>query len=291
MAGELADLVRRYGGVVRSAPAVREVVLDDCACAVADFVNRIAEAVHRVHVFLTGAGATALLQEAERQGSLATLVASLKCGTIVCRGPKPTAALKRYGISPNVNAASPFTSQELLDAMAGIDLAGVDVTVTHYGEPSELLTAAFRERGAILHELCVYEWRLPEDIAPIQELVCAIVQREVDAVVFTSQVQWKHLRQVASDLGCADALVRSLNTGITVAAVGPICAAVLTDASVPPHIVPENPKMGPLVAALAQHFSANPTNFTNPSSSRPEEVELSPPVCCPHRAGPILPGG
>jgi uroporphyrinogen-III synthase len=83
-----------------------------------------------------------------------------------------------------------------------------------------------------------------------------IVGREVDAIIFTSQVQWKHLRRVASDLSLVEALVQALNTDVIVASVGPICSAALTDAGVRPRVVPDNPKMGPLVAALAQHFSA-----------------------------------
>jgi uroporphyrinogen-III synthase len=113
---------------------------------------------------------------------------------------------------------------------------------------------ALRQRGALLDELCLYEWRLPDDIRPLQDLIRGLVQRELDAVVFTSQVQWRHLRQVASTLGLVDALVDALNNHVVVAAVGPICSAALAEAGVPPHVVPENPKMGPLVAALAQHF-------------------------------------
>lgn len=256
MAGELAELVRRYGGVVRSAAAVREVPVD-CAGAVAGFLKRIAEPIHRVHIFLTGAGATALLDEAERQGQLPAVIASLKRGTVMCRGPKPTAALKRYGISPNVVAVSPYTSHELLEAIAGIDLTGVEVSVVHYGERNEALTLALRQRGAILHELCVYEWRLPDDIAPLEALVRALVQRKADAVIFTSQVQWKHLRQVASTLGLCDDLIRALNSDVVVAAVGPICSAALENAGVRPVVVPDNPKMAPLVNALAQYFSQN----------------------------------
>jgi uroporphyrinogen-III synthase len=254
MAGELADLVRRYGGVVRSAPAVREAALD-CTEIVADFLNRLRVSAHRVHIFLTGAGATALLQEAERQGQLAFAVETLKLGTIVCRGPKPTAALKRYGLSPDVSTPSPYTSSELLEAMAGIDLEGIEATVIHYGERSDVLTGVLRQRGALLDELCVYEWLLPDDVGPLEELAHAIVRRELDAVIFTSQVQWKHLRQVASTLGLADAVIQALDKDIVVAAVGPICSAALTVAGVRPRVVPENPKMGPLVAALAQHFS------------------------------------
>src|SRR5687767_11845364 len=166
MGNELAELVRRHGGVVRSAPAVHEAPLD-CADVVADFVERLQTSVRRIHVFLTGAGATALLQEAERQGRLPFVIESLKVGTIVCRGPKPAAALKRYGISANLSAASPYTSSDLLSAMASLDLVNAEVTVVHYGERNAMLAHAIRQRGASLHELCVYEWRLPDDIGPL----------------------------------------------------------------------------------------------------------------------------
>ncbi len=257
MSGELAELVRRRGGIVRSAPAVREAPVD-CADVVAAFIEHLRAPARRVHVFLTGAGATALFQEAERQGQLASVIDSITHGTVVCRGPKPAAALKRFGVSASVSAASPYTSTELLEAMTSIDLAGADVTVVHYGERNGVLAGALQLRGAVLNELCLYEWQLPDDVAPLRDIVHAILARQVDAVVFTSQVQWKHLARVAGDLGVADALVQALSTDTVVASVGPICSTALTEAGVRPHVVPENPKMGPLVAALAQYFSDRP---------------------------------
>jgi len=254
MGTELAELVRRHGGAVRSAPAVREAPLD-CSAVVSDFLDRIRTPARRVHVFLTGAGATALFQEAERQGQLPFIVESINSGTIICRGPKPTAALKRYGLSTIATAASPYTSRELLEAMAGIDLAGAEGTLVHYGERNESLSHDLRQRGAALNELCLYEWRLPEDVGPLQDLAHGLVKFEVDAVIFTSQVQWKHLFHVATALGLGDAVVHALNSNIVVAAVGPICSAALHAAGVHPHVVPDNPKMGPLVAALAEHFT------------------------------------
>ena len=230
----------------------------DCADAVADFLTRLEAPARRVYVFLTGAGATALLQEAERQNRLPFALEALQNGTIVCRGPKPMAALQRYGLRPHVSTASPYTSNEMLDAMARIDLADADVTVVHYGERGEALAGALRLRGAALNELLLYEWRLPDDIGPLQDLARDVVTREVDAVIFTSQVQWKHLLHVASDLGLADAVVQALRADMVVAAVGPICSAALTEAGVRPQVVPDNPKMGPLVAALAEYFSSRP---------------------------------
>ena len=257
MSGELAELVRRRGGIVRSAPAVREAVVE-CAEVVRTFIEQLRAPARQVHVFLTGAGATALFQEVERQEQLAFVIESIKHGTVVCRGPKPAAALKRYGVNASVSAASPYTSAELLAAMTNIDLDDAHVTVVHYGERNRELADALQLRGAVLSELCVYEWRLPDDVAPLRDMVRAIVGREIDAVVFTSQVQWKHLARVATDLGVVDALTHALNTDVIVAAVGPVCSAALIDAGVRPQVVPENPKMGPLVAALAQYFSDRP---------------------------------
>ena len=254
MGTELAELVRRHGGVVRSAAAVREAPLD-CAAVVSDFLERLRRPARRVHIFLTGAGATALFQEAERQGQLPFVIESIRAGTIICRGPKPTAALKRYGLSPNASAASPYTSHELLEAMTGIDLAGAEVTLVHYGERNESLSDELRQRGAALNELCLYEWRLPDDVGPLQDLAGDLVKLELDAVVFTSQVQWKHLLQVATALGLGDDLIHALKSHVVVAAVGPICSAALDAAGVHPQVVPDNPKMGPLVTALAEYFS------------------------------------
>ena len=257
MSGELAELVRRRGGIVHSAPAVREAVVE-CADVVRAFIEHLHTTRRQVYVFLTGAGATALFQEAERQEQLAFVIDSIRQGTVVCRGPKPAAALKKYGLNASVSAASPYTSTELLAAMMNVDLDGAHVTVVHYGERNGALADALQLRGAVLNELCVYEWRLPDDVAPLRDMIRAIVAREIDAVVFTSQVQWKHLARVATDVGVLDALTEALNTHVVVAAVGPICSSALIDAGVRPHVVPENPKMGPLVAALAQYLGDRP---------------------------------
>ncbi len=55
-------------------------------------------------------------------------------------------------------------------------------------------------------------------------------------------------------LGLTDAVVQALRADMVVAAVGPICSAALIEAGVRPQVVPDNPKMGPLVAALARIF-------------------------------------
>jgi uroporphyrinogen-III synthase len=208
-----------------------------------------------VVVFLTGVGARTLLQEAERQGKLGFLVRALSQATVVCRGPKPTAAIKACGLSPSLVAPSPYTSHDVLGVLERTDLNGVDVTLVHYGERSDVLADRLSGRGARLDELCLYEWRLPEDITPMQSLIVDVFAGDVDVAVFTSQIQGRHLLQVAGEMRQREALVDALNSKTVVAAVGPICCAALQESGVIPRVVPTNPKMGPLIANLAEYWA------------------------------------
>ena len=255
MSGEMGELVRRLGGIPRFAPAVRETSVD-CREPVAAFLRALESAAPPVIVFLTGVAVNALFEEAERQGRVAFLLESLSCATLACRGPKPVAALKRRGISPSVCAREPFTSEELLSALNAYDLRNLQVVLFHYGERNDTLVREFRARGAQVTDLCLYEWQLPEDTKPMTVLIEDVLAGHVDTLVFTSQIQGRHLLQIARGMGAEAALIDALNSRVVVAAVGPVCRAALEDAGIRPHVVPTNPKMGPLIAALGEYFAA-----------------------------------
>jgi uroporphyrinogen-III synthase len=254
MSNEVADLIRRYGGEPYSVPAVREVPLD-CEKQVATFIDHLLQSSIQAVVFFTGVGVQALFREAERLGRLAELLAALGKVTIVCRGPKPSAVLKRNSVPIAVNTQEPYTTKELLEALETLELADTGVAVVHYGERDMALVQALQDRGAHLEELCLYEWLLPEDIGSLQRLIQHIIDERVDAVVFTSQIQARHLFLVATSLDLAGELLHALNHRTIVAAVGPTCTAALQNLGVQPHVVPAHPKLGHLVTALAQYMA------------------------------------
>src|SRR5258708_2928295 len=104
MSSELAELVRRLGGAPVGAPAVREV---PHAAETTRFVEALVSGRHDVVIFLTGAAAAAILREAERTGRLQDALGALQRATLVCRGPKPTAVARRYGLEVNVIPQKP----------------------------------------------------------------------------------------------------------------------------------------------------------------------------------------
>jgi uroporphyrinogen-III synthase len=138
--------------------------------------------------------------------------------------------------------------------MAGLAVEGEWVGLVHYGERNEALIEALRSRGARLEELQVYEWTMPENVEPLRVMVQEIVAGRIDAVAFTSQIQARHLFQVAEAMGLAPSLAGALNSRTVVASVGPTCTGALRSFGVTPRVEPERPKMRPMVTALVQYM-------------------------------------
>jgi uroporphyrinogen-III synthase len=254
MESELASLVRRHGGDPLCVPAMREVERD---CA--DEVARAYGAIVRdgaILVLTTGVGLVRLLKVAGAIGIDKELRTQLAHATVVCRGPKPIAVLKREGLPVHVRAAVPHTARELLTALEGIDMTARDVVFVHDGGGNRDIVVALSRRGARVVDVQPYVWALPEDIGPLRALVGTIVRGEIDAIAFTSQAQARHLFAVADAIGARDAMARAMAERVVVAAVGPTCARALSQLGARPHVMPEQPKMGAMIVALAARFAA-----------------------------------
>src|ERR1700735_4579005 len=93
MRHELARLVEKHGGDPVCVPALEErPEIDDER--VVGLVTALANGAYDVAVFMPGKAASLLFEVAERVGRRPELVAGLRRVTTVCRGPKPTAALR-----------------------------------------------------------------------------------------------------------------------------------------------------------------------------------------------------
>ena len=261
LSSELAELVRREGGAPVCAPAVREAPVD-VAPVLPALVGDLNSGRLKIVVFLTGAGATSLLDQARDAGAYELLVDALHGATIVCRGPKPAAVLRKHGIAIHVNARSPYTTAELLEVLPEALVAHNGVALLHDGGGNPLLVEALRARGARVRELRSYEWRLPADVEPIESLISELIAGRLDAVAFTNQVQVRHLFAVASMSGLTGALRDALAHRTIVASIGPTCSHALESEGVPPHVVASPPKMRPLVAAIGEHLAARREHHT-----------------------------
>jgi uroporphyrinogen-III synthase len=270
MSLELARLVEAHGGVAVCVPALVKCPDTDRSRAerlIEALTNRSFDAA----IFMTGAAVSLLFQMAEPMGRRPDLLAGLRGMTTVCRGPKPTAALRGYGVPTTLAARHPYTSAELIDALGAINVREARFVLFHCGERSDALAETLLACRAVLHEEWLYRWQAPADTSALERLVADIVGGEIDALVVTCQVQFRHLLQVATTCGRARQLVDALNARIVVAAVGPRCHAVLRSHGVDVHVMPDCPKAGPLVTSLMRALDRGKAGVSCRAETRREE--------------------
>lgn len=253
MSHELARLVEKHGGWPLSVPAVYEAP-QPASAATHQVLDELASERYELVVFMTGVAVALLFEIAEQLGRRAELVASLKRVTTICRGPKPSAALRGFGVPATLTANAPFTAAEIIDALSTLEVAGRRVLLFNYGERSETVAETLLARRAALQEFWLYRWEMPSDTVPLERLVRRIVGDGVDALAVTCQIQFRHLYQIAERIELESSFLHALNERVVVGVVGPTCRAVLTAYGVQPRVMPEHPKMGPLVIALMRYL-------------------------------------
>ena len=263
-APEMESLIRRHGGVPQSYPALSEVP-SETTPALTEAIDRLALGGYDIVILLTGAGTTHLFGAAERQGRLQSVEVALKNAIVVCRGPKPLTVLRQHGIPPTWRAAEPHTTELLIQTLARISVADRDVLIVSAGEEWTEPAATLSSRGARVTQVETYRWSLSaENERALAHAIDDIVDGRIDCVAFTSQIQVRDLFDVG-DRRSSSAALRDALRRVVVGAVGPTCADVLRSYAVDVHVVPEHPKMGHLVMALARAiaergvFEAAPT--------------------------------
>jgi len=266
MSRELARLVEKHGGTPVCIPAVRE-CHELSAEAAGDLITGLSTGGYDIVVFMTGVAVSMLFEIGEQLRRRPDLVAGLRAVTTVCRGPKPTAALRGFGVIPTLTARESFTSAEVIDAFAGIELQDQRILLFHYGERSDSLAETLVARQAVVDERWLYRWRLPEDTSGLEQLADDIIRGDVDALAITCQIQFRHLFQIAQRRNLERDMVRALNEAVVVAAVGPTCHAILRVHGVEVKVVPDPPKMGPLIVTLMRYLERSSGRRTAAASS------------------------
>ena len=251
MESELRRMLERHGAVVVSAPALKEVPLADQASAF-QFGERLTQGQVDVLVLLTGVG-TRLLIDAlgTRWGRDQVLAALHKC-TLVCRGPKPVAALKRHGVKADFVAPEPNTWRDLVALFEQTKLGeGKRIYVQEYGRSNPELLSALGRHASIVSTVTLYGWTLPDDTGPLKNAISAMVSGNVQLACFTTGMQVEHLFEVAGRLELDGPLRQALSEQIVIASIGPMTTERLQQYGLSADIEPEHPKLGHMVLAVA----------------------------------------
>jgi uroporphyrinogen-III synthase len=252
-AEELGALLERRGAEVVHAPAIRIVPLADDTqlhAATEQLISHPPDVV----VITTGIGFRGWVEAAEGWGLGESLIAALRHAILLSRGPKSRGAVRAAGLTDAWSPPSE-SSAEVLGHLLGDDLEGTRIAVQLHGEPLPDFVDALQCAGAQVVEVPVYRWVLPEDLAPLDRLLGAVLDGCVDAVSFTSAPAVASVLSRADELGVLPQLLQRLRRDVMAACVGPVTARPLVARDVP-TVQPERARIGALVRTLSEALPA-----------------------------------
>lgn len=254
-ADDMVRLIQRNGGVAHVSPSMREVPIEPNRGAI-DFAYQVITGDINVVVLMTGVGFRYLIKAIEKHVDQTRFLESLSDITTICRGPKPVAAMREFGLKPTFRVPEPNTWRELLQTIdASVPVANQVVGLQEYGVTNAQLIAGLEARGATVRPVRVYGWEFPQDTAPLEANVRAIAAGQRDMLLMTSAHQAVNMLRMAEQLQMVDALRAGLHRTVIVS-IGPTTTAMLDECEIHVDFEPSHPKMGHLVTESAANAAA-----------------------------------
>jgi uroporphyrinogen-III synthase len=244
---QLTQLLERLGASVTSCPLLKETPIEN-AVGARRFMSICENTEIDYIVFYTGVGVDILLRAVNKPEVLSK-------SKILARGPKAVNALKRVGLEADLIAESP-TTEGILSTLSREPLHGKTVLIQLYGQDNPGLLTSLQKQGATPIAVSIYSYTQASDTEAVTALIRDIVEKKIDAITFTSATQVAFLFSAADAVANPATFRQRLRKDVVVASVGEVTSKALRAAGVEPHVEPDEPKMGPMIKALAEYFEA-----------------------------------
>jgi uroporphyrinogen III methyltransferase/synthase len=245
--GEFLELLEDLGAEAIAAPTVRilppadSAALEKACAAAATYDWIVFTSANSVDYFM------------KRLVSVSD-VRELKGVRICTIGPSTASRLARYGIRVDLTP-SEFRTEALIDAMkAQAPVENARVLLPRSDIARDLLADELRTAGAHVVEVVAYRTALATDREGDADVYRMLLDRQIDAVTFTSASTVRNFIEI---LGHDQAIDLLRNT--VVACIGPVTAEAAQQLNISTTVMPERYTIPDLVFALVEHFAGHPT--------------------------------
>jgi uroporphyrinogen decarboxylase len=252
MAKPMEKLIEKFGGKPQVAASLKEVPLEENSGAF-QFFEELEKGKFDLVILMTGVAIRTLIKILETRYPRERIIETLTHKTkIAVRGPKPTAVCKIHNIPIAFTAPEPNTWHEIITILSEENLLqGQRVAVLEYGIPNSAFIEELKTRGAQVTQVHVYNWALPDDLAPLKQAIEDIIAGKVDLLMFTNAAQLDHLLKVTGSVKKELALRRAL-AKVGIISIGPTTSGALMDQQIFPDYEAKPNKMGDMVEQAAE---------------------------------------
>jgi uroporphyrinogen-III synthase len=272
-ASELADIVRKFGGIPYIAPTIGIKNNSQLNSECNHFIETISNESMHFFIFMTGVGVFNLFQNLQKLHKLNTVIEKLQDTIVVARSNKPKMELRKFGIKtnfvPNIN-----TIDGILILLKHFDVKNKNIGILWHGDSSSSFkkelaslganvfdfssysySARFEQTNASMLEEMGYDYVAPNE-EKIKMLIEDIMKGTVDSITFTSPPAVKEFFEFAKRNNKINSLKDKLNNNVLVVSVGPSTSKMLARFYVLADIMPPTYRMGPMIKELADYVSS-----------------------------------
>jgi uroporphyrinogen-III synthase len=272
-ASELADIVRKFGGIPYIAPTIGIKNNSQLNSECNHFIETISNESMHFFIFMTGVGVFNLFQNLQKLHKLNTVIEKLQDTIVVARSNKPKMELRKFGIKtnfvPNIN-----TIDGILILLKRFNVKNKNIGILWHGDSSSSFkkelaslganvfdfssysySARFEQTNASMLEEMGYDYVAPNE-EKIKMLIEDIMKGTVDSITFTSPPAVKEFFEFAKRNNKINSLKDKLNNNVLVVSVGPSTSKMLARFYVLADIMPATYRMGPMIKELADYVSS-----------------------------------
>jgi len=186
----LANLLVRRGATVLRCPLIAIKDSPD-ADAVEQWMAAMIAGKFDDFIILTGEGMRRLEGFAERIDCQQDWHRALTAVRKIVRGPKPVRELRKLQLHADLAGAAP-TTDGIIESLQAVDLAGRRIAVQLYGSnPNEKLINFLQDKGALVSTVAPYIYASESEQQQVVALIHQLAEGAIDALLFTSQPQYK----------------------------------------------------------------------------------------------------
>ncbi|MEK4030417.1 uroporphyrinogen-III synthase [Pseudobacillus sp. FSL P4-0506] len=247
---EMSMIIEKQGGLPLVRPLQGTVFLAEEAVGpeIKELISQPADWI----IFTTGIGTEALVNAADQLGIRNEFLQVVQQAKVATRGYKTVAALKKIDISP-VAVDDDGTTAGLIRALEKEDFIKKRVAVQLHGEKAPSLTKFLHEKEAHVQYLLPYRHHAPDEEV-VEKTLNEILNKEIEAICFTTAIQVRSLFEHAKQKGKVEELLAAFASGPLAGAVGKVTAEALAEEGVTRMIVPELERMGALIMELSRYY-------------------------------------
>jgi uroporphyrinogen III methyltransferase/synthase len=247
-AAELVDRLEERGAEAIQAPTIRiappeDIPALDRACADAGAYDWI--------VFTSANAVEYFMQRLLANGDIRDLKGVRLCAI----GPSTSERISRYGVRIDLTPDE-ARSEAVVDALrAAGSLKGTRFLLPRADIAREVLADQLRDAGADVSEVVAYRTMLGGgERDGDQDIYRMLLDRQIDAITFTSASTVKNFAKIFGEEQAADLLRTTV-----VASIGPVTAEAAQQLGIATTVMPERYTVPDLVDALVEHFRSQLT--------------------------------